>query len=333
MLYVSTRNNTDSFTAHWALHGERTSEGGMYVPFQLPNLDSQQIAKLTELSFSETVAQILNLFFSVKLTGWDVEFSIGRYPVKLITMNHRVVVAEIWHNPGFSIDYALNHLYSRLCGVEHCKGKPSAWASIAIYIAVLFGIYVELNRSGISVSDIVIPSEDSSASVAALYARSMGLPLGSIIVGCKDSDPVWDLVQKGTLNTNSFQSAFVEQLIYHKLGSKQVQLCIQSCAQRGTYQFTQDQLKELNKGLHAIVAGDNRINAVITSAYRSNASFFSPRTALSFGCLQDYRSHTGESRSTMLLADSSPVYYINHISAATGIPVSELKRQMNLTKE
>ncbi len=333
MLYVSTRDKSDSFTAYWALNNDRAPDGGMYVPFQLPFYDSAQIEKLRELSFSETVAQILNRFFSARLTGWDVEFCIGRYPIKLAPMNHRVVIAEIWHNPGGSFDYVLNHLYSRICGTQSGESRPSVWAQIAVYIAVLFGMYVELSRSGISSADVVLPAEDSSAALAAWYARNMGLPLGTIILGCKDNDPVWDLVQKGILNTNALKSAFVEQLLSQTLGSELVCQCLQSCSRRGTHQITQEQLIVLNKGLYAVVAGGNRVRSVISSVYRTNNFLFNPLTALSFGCLQDYRSHSGESRNTLLLAIDTPLRHMDEISAATGLPVSELKRQMTITKE
>ena len=331
MLYVSTRNKTDSFTAHWALRNDRTPDGGVYVPFRLPDYDPQQIKQLSELSFAETVAQILNIFFPARLTGWDVEFCIGRYPVKPVAMNHRVVVAEIWHNPGATFDYAVNHLYTRICPEESVGSKPSQWAKIAIYIAILFGIYVELNRSGIPVTDLVLPSENSFVSVAALYARHMGLPIGKVILACKNGDPVWELVQKGSVNSSC--SVFAEHLLYLTLGYEQFERCMHECHSRGMVQLTQEQLAALNHGLYAIVAGDDRIRSVISSVYRTSAAFFSPQTALSFGCLQDYRSHTGESRSSLLLAESSPQFSIDAISAATGLSVSELKKQMTLIKE
>lgn len=333
MLYVSTRNKTDSFTAYKALHEDRAPDGGMYVPFRLPCYDQQQIAQLKDMSFGEAVAQVLNQFFSAHLNGWDVEFCIGRYPMKLVSMNHRVVVAEIWHNPGSSFSYALQNLYNRICGSETRNSKPSVWAQIAIHIALFFGLYGELIRTGSAETDIALPSENLVAPLAAWYARSMGLPLGTIICSCMDGDPVWDLVQNGELDTNAVHSPYVEMLVYQTLGLTEAQRYACTVSQNKTYQITQEQLAILNNGMYAVVAGKKRVRSVISSVYRMNASFFSPSTALAFGCLQDYRSHTGEIRCTLLLAENSPLYAIDEISAATGFSVSELKNQIRLTKE
>ena len=63
MLYISSRSKNDSFTAHRVLHNEMAPDGGVFVPFRLPTLDAEQIARLREQSFCKTVSDILNIFF------------------------------------------------------------------------------------------------------------------------------------------------------------------------------------------------------------------------------------------------------------------------------
>lgn len=333
MLYVSTRNKADTFTAYRALHEDYAPDGGMFVPFRLPMFDAQQIASLKDKSFGETVAEILNLFFSARLNGWDVEFCIGRYPVKLFQMNHRIVIAEVWHNPGASFSYMTRNLYARICGNEASRNLPTVWAQIAVRIAVLFGLYGELVRSGVQDADIALPSEDFSAPLAAWYARSMGLPLGMIICGCMDGDPVWELIQKGVLSTNAVHAGCIEQLIYQTLGAEESLRYVQAATNHSVYQIKQEQLLRLNNGLFAAVAGEKRVQSVISSVYRMNASVINPSTALAFGCLQDYRHHTGGSRCTLLLAESSPAFCADAIASATGLSVAEVNRRAALAKE
>ena len=78
MLYVTTRVGQDAFTANRALSENRCPEGGFFVPMRLPYFDEVQIAQLAEKSFSQNMADILNLFFGTRLDGRSLELAIGR---------------------------------------------------------------------------------------------------------------------------------------------------------------------------------------------------------------------------------------------------------------
>ena len=68
MLYLTTRSNRDAFTAHRAIMEEHGPDGGLYIPFSLPEYTPEEIAALKEKSFSQTVADVLNMFFSSRLS-------------------------------------------------------------------------------------------------------------------------------------------------------------------------------------------------------------------------------------------------------------------------
>ena len=53
MLYVTTRNKNDAYTAHKTLTTDRGVNGGFFVPFQLPVLTGEEIAALKEKSFGQ----------------------------------------------------------------------------------------------------------------------------------------------------------------------------------------------------------------------------------------------------------------------------------------
>ena len=94
MLYVTTRDPRDAYTANRALSENRCPEGGFFVPMRLPHYGESEIAELAEKSFSQNVADILNLLFATQLDGWSVEFGIGRYPVKLVALNGYIAILE-----------------------------------------------------------------------------------------------------------------------------------------------------------------------------------------------------------------------------------------------
>lgn len=329
MLYLSTRNKTDSFTAFRTLREDFAPDGGMYVPLRMPVLGKHEIEALQEQSFGQTVAQILNLFFSAKLTGWDVDFCVGRYPVKLIFMNHRLVIAEAWHNLESDYQYMELSLYRKLCGQEEANARPTQWAAIAIRIAVLFALYGELARKGITHMDICVNADDFSVPMSAWYAKEMGLPIEMIICSSKENGAVWDLIHRGDFSTSAVCSAGIERLIYSTLGMREVVRYVDICRRKGIYKLNEEALMILNRGLYACVASDNRIESVRRSIFRTNDYIADQDTALAYGGLQDYRSHTGESRQTLLLSYRSPVYEAESIAATIGISAGEIKKRLN----
>ena len=46
MLYATTRSKMDTYTAHRALHDDRSPDGGFFVPFKMPFYDKNQLAEL-----------------------------------------------------------------------------------------------------------------------------------------------------------------------------------------------------------------------------------------------------------------------------------------------
>lgn len=344
MLYVSTRSKSDSYTAYRALHQENAPDGGQFVPFRIPEFTAEDLQMLQEKTFGDIVAQILNLFFSARLTGWDVDCCVGRNPVRLEQMNHRLIVAEAWHNPDRAYESFEKSLYCRLCG-DKDAGKPTQWARIAIYIAVLFALHNEISADGIEQMDIAVNTGDFVLPMAAYYARQMGLPLGKIICACNENGAVWDLIHRGEFNTNAplvqthlkeldiTRPDGIERLVHATLGIEAVDRYLQTCGKKGTFRLDEESLSKLNTGLFSAVVGTDRTQTIINSIYRTNQYLTDPYTALTYGGLQDYRSRTGDSQYTLLLAHHDPYTFAGEIASAIGVSASELRIRISKNKE
>lgn len=339
MLYLTSRNKNDAFTAHWTLRQDYSPDGGAYVPFKLPEFSKEDILLLKDKSFGQNVADILNLFFPAKLTGWDVDVLIGRMPVHLEQMNHRIIVAETWHNLENTFAHIVSGLYGRLSA--DTDTLPTEWAMIAFRIAVLFGIYGEIMRTGITADaaplDIAVASGDFSGPMAAWYARAMGLPVGTIICGCGDSGAVWDLLHHGTISTAAVTGASgsrlpmgIERLIHGTLGNDEAARFAQCCQNRSTYSVSEELAHTLSNAMFAAVVGEKRIHSVINSVYRTSSYVIDPVGAVAYAGLQDYRASTGESKLTLLLSDSSPLNHTDIVANAMGITADELKNRVKL---
>lgn len=306
MLYTTTRSKTDTYTDYRTLFEDRAPNGGFFVPFFIPKLDDSQIADLEEQSFGETVSFVLNLFYSGRINAWDVDCSVGKIPAKIVAVDHKVFLANLWDNPQGDYSYFSNKIYEKLS--EGKSSQLSEWANIAIRISFLFGVYGLLKKMQIQSFDISVNSGDFSLPMAVWYARYMGLPVRKIICTCDDSSLLWEFLHRGELDTEMLDSkSGVERLIYSTLGNEEVQKVMGVLEQKGIYRVSSEQLKLLSQDLFVSVVGKNRSDSAISSFYAANDVLLDANAASSYCGLQDYRSKTGESIPTVLFSDFSPV--------------------------
>ena len=211
MLYLTTRNRNESYTVNHALSESRTPDGGFFVPKGLPKLENAQIGALGKNSFSQNAANVINLLFQTKLDGWAVDFAIGRYPVKMLSLGSRETVAETWHNPAWRFERLARGIEKAIRQSDKVCPEPTDWVKTASRIAVLFGVFGEMIGNGTvkadSPIDVAVPSGDFAAPMAVWYAREMGLPIANIIVCCNENGGVWSLLHKGEIRTDAIIAA------------------------------------------------------------------------------------------------------------------------------
>lgn len=337
MLYVTTRNNRDAFTTQRALRENRGPDGGMYLPFRTPKFSTEELDAFAEKSFGQCVAEILNMLFKTKLTGWDIDFSIGRYPVRLESLRHRIFVAESWHNTEWNYDHVVHSLVALLSKEEQIS---SDWAEIAVRIAILYGIFGELRRSGIETADVAVVSGDFSSPISAWYARQWGLPVGNIVCCCNENKNLWDLLCHGQMRTDALSISTsipeadtalpndLERLIYECGGVSEVERYLDVCRRGAMYCPSDVVLARLRKGMYVSVVSSQRIETTIPSVYRTHSYLMSPGTALAYAGLLDYRSKTGEIRHAIVLSDKSPVCDAETVAKTLGITANELKQNL-----
>ena len=325
MLYVTTRNSAVTYTSRFTLKEESAPDGGLYIPAEYPRYSEDQISSLRGKTFGETVADILNLFYPNQLTGWDVDFCIGRNVFRLVSMNHRIAVAEMWHNLGDELFYITRQLYNKILATSSTVKEPTSWFSITATVAILFALYGELMKAEIihpqQKIDISMADHDFSMTMAAWYAREMGLPIGTIIYTCEENCPIWDLIYRGSFvpSVDGVVQNGVERLICAVLGQSESQSFVDKCQARQTYFVDEELQHKFVDGMFCAVPGASRASNVISSIYRSNQYLLDPYTALCHGGMQDYRARNGISRLTLMLSVENPMRYRDEIIAATGV--------------
>jgi len=339
---LTTRSKQDTYTAARALAEDRGPDGGFFVPFKLPRFEDSEIRELGNKSFSQNVAEIINLFFGTKLDSWSVEFAIGRYPMKLVPITGREIVAETWHNPQWRFERLARGLEKAVLQSDQISPVPTDWLMIVSRIAVLFGIFGQLIKDGTDMPmDVAVPTGDFSAPMAAWYARQMGLPIDNILCCCNDNNGTWRLLHKGEIRTDTAAvptatpqcdhavAKDLERLIFGTLGFQAAAAFAQAVQSGQTCYLEPDQLQILRKGMYAPVTGLRRLESAVSNLYQNCRYLPDAYTALCYSGILDYRSVTGESGKVLIISEESPGYSFEFLAKCLGLSPWELKNRLN----
>ena len=345
MLYVTTQDKYDASTTPKSLLGDRGVDGGLYLPFRMPEFTEAELEEFVSGSFGQTVAKVLNLFFSCRLNGWDVEFCIGRYPVKVSDMKQRIFAAELWHNAQNCYSRLENALSEKVREAI-CGDATTSWLRIAIRISVLFGVYGEMLRTGFVVAgipfDVSVATGDFSCAMAVWYARQMGLPVANIICGCNENGAVWELLYHGEVRTDVTAvktttpngdvgiPAELERLICATLGQEETRRYCDIRNGGGIYAPKPGMLDTLRSGMFAAVISAERLAVLIPNVYATTGYILGPYTALAYGGLLDYRTKHRESRPALLIVDRNPACDAEYTATAMGLATEQLKEKLGI---
>ena len=342
MRYVTTRSKEKTFSPLHALNDQRAEDGGFYIPAVMPAFSPEEIDAFAMKNPNQAIAEILNLLFGCDLNRWDVDFAAGRYPVRISTMNHRIVVAESWHNAQWDFSAMVQGLTARIRESRDMDTPPGEWSWIAVRIGVLFGIFGELMREGIASRshpvDFAVPSGDFTAVMAAWYARSWGLPVRNIIICCNENNNLWDLVYHGQMRTSTalqttetpdcdhVVAPSLERLIHACGGEGDVERFLRNCDEGRAFFPEELALEKLQKGLHAVVVSRKRMESTIPNAYSTHSYVFGPYSALTYAGLLDYRARTGESGYGLILSERGALCDDGYVARAMNVTVSKLHK-------
>lgn len=335
MLYVTTRSDGDVYTAHRALQESRGVDGGLYLPFQPPHFDGEELETLLQMPFHGCIAEVLNRLFPVKLTAIDVEFAMGRRSVQLKNLGRRTIMAELWHNPEGCYAYLEGHL-TKLMGKENTDW--GSWPRIAVRIAIWFGMFAEARRAGFrDTMDVSVVSGDFAAPISAWYGRLWGLPIGTIVCCCNENNTLWDLFRYGQMRTDEISiptdtpdgditlPTNLERLVYAYGGSGEVRRYLDALGLGKPYHVPEDMLEQLRKGMYVSVISGQRMKNIIPSVWKTHAHLLSPYGALAYGGLLDYRATADVPRYGLVLEERSPDLDQETVAASLGVEPKNIR--------
>ena len=301
MLYISTRSNVDTYTAHRALYEEYAPDGGYYVPFYLPSFSPDVLSYFKRKPAYDTIAEILNLFFSLRLSAVDIEGALGRPSFGCEKLNQNLTAVELWHTPEGNSDYIFKKLNHLMTGNLQL---PVGWPRVAIEIALLFSLLSVLPE-GVRSFDLAVTADDLSNITALSFAKAMGLPVNLVICACEDNSAFWNLINKGEFSTAN-TPAYMELFLYKFAGEEYVSAYLSAKNLKQTYFIDESMAPILSEHFYTAVVSRDRAESNISGMFRSNQYSLDIDAALAFGGLQDYRAIEGLNRNTLIFVNKRP---------------------------
>ena len=334
MLYATTRNQKETYTAQRALCEKRAPDGGFYVPFRHPAFDPEALEALEGKPFRDTAAELINLLFNTRLSGWDLEFTLGKQPIRLCPVGRRTLSCERWRNPGWCFEGLVKDLVKKIRADQSGRDCGS-WAQVGTGIALLFAAFSQIRREGFlepgQSMDVAAASENLFSTVSALYAKAWGLPIGTVVVGCNDNSCLWDLLHNGQMRTGGVsvhtltpEADFIlpegmEMLLWLCGGQREAQRYLEAAAVGKTSIPMDQTLQNLRSNLAVSVISDKRVLSTIPTAYATHHYLMSPYGALAYAGLLDYRAGSGTGGWGMILCDRGPSLDRTVIARALGV--------------
>lgn len=125
MNYTSTRNDTLSVSSSFAIANGISTEGGLFVPTEIPKVTAEFIDSLVPMTYIERARKVLSLYLTDFPSEEINEDTFGAYSTgftnekvaPLVNLHDNVNVLELWHGPTCAFkDMALQLLPYLLTG-------------------------------------------------------------------------------------------------------------------------------------------------------------------------------------------------------------------------
>ena len=301
MLYVTTRNPKDAYTAYKALTEDRAPDGGFYIPLRFPKYSWQELRELGSLGVYECICRILNPLCNGHLSAVELEFKLGRKAVRVHPFNKKTLFIQLWHNPKGDFSYFCKGI-SDLLLEERAVSVPSNWTRIACRMALLFAAVTPLISGNVlpetDVVDVSVIGGDFASPMAVWYTRAMGLPVGQII-SCDPENTLWSFLHYGSNRTEGELPSNLERLIHGCGGSGEVKRFLS----QSNYAPHEMILDRLRFDLHIGVVSQARSQEAISRVYRSHGYLMGLSSAMAYSGLLDCRSSCSTGKLGIVMED------------------------------
>jgi threonine synthase len=140
--------------------------------------------------------------------------------------------------------------------------------------------------------DVIIPSGNFGNALGAYYAKKMGLPIDKIVIASNKNNVLYEMIKFGRYDLRDkrliktispamdiLKSSNVERMLFDKFGEKRTVELMSSLEERGFFELTPEELKEIQKDFDADFATDGECEEIIRRYANEENYLMDPHTA------------------------------------------------------
>ena len=214
------------------------------------------------------------------------------------------------------------------------------WGRVLPQVVYYISAYCDLVRDGrISMGQEInfcVPTGNFGDILAGFYAKTMGLPVKTLICASNANNVLTDFIETGVYDRNRpfyttdspsmdiLISSNLERLLYQLSGSDQeVQGYMNALNETGRYEISAELKAKIQENFAASWCSDEAAGDNIAKLFGTEGYLMDTHTAVAYTVLENYRKNTGDDTLSVVLSTASPYTFCSSVRTAMGI--SEMK--------
>ena len=211
------------------------------------------------------------------------------------------------------------------------------WGRVLPQIVYYASAYCDLLKTG-AISkgqqiNVCVPTGNFGNILAAYYAKTMGVPIKTLICASNQNNVLTDFIHTGSYDRNRtfyntlspsmdiLISSNLERMIFELSGrsDKLVREYMSQLAQIGSYRVDTAIRAKLQRDFSAGCCTDQQAREMIAKMWKENSYLIDPHTAVAFHVLEQYRADTGDDTVAVTVSTASPFKFCSSVLTALGV--------------
>jgi threonine synthase len=178
------------------------------------------------------------------------------------------------------------------------------------------------------VIDVCVPTGNFGNIFAALMAKRMGLPLGTLVCASNKNDVLSEFLTTGVYDRNRtfyttmspsmdiLISSNLERLLYVTLGADKCREYMMKLASEGKYALTKAELAIINESFVGYSTSEDECSATVKSVYENKNCLIDTHTAVAVNATYRYMSDHKAERKIVAVSTASPYKFARDVYAS-----------------
>ena len=234
-------------------------------------------------------------------------------------------------------------------GVFLSSANSINWGRVLPQVVYYISAYCDLVRDGrIEMGQEInfcVPTGNFGDILAGFYAKTMGLPVKTLICASNSNNVLTDFIETGVYDKNRpfyttaspsmdiLISSNLERLLYQLSGSdEEVRGYMDALKNEGRYEVTAELKEKISSQFAAGWCSDEEAADHIAKLFGTEGYLMDTHTAVAYGVLENYRKKTGDKTLSVVLSTASPYKFCQSVLEAMGVeefrPGTQILSQM-----